>query len=235
MYPIAVSISPTHIAGTIYGDRSGQLLSRSTPKVRNRTDAQAVTRARQIDYVQEIMRATGFTPSRIAKEIGRSSTTLTRFLSDDYSGTLHPTVMQALADWSGIPLPGTVPQTAPRGFREEAVPYETAGAGYDPVAAAIGDRSQAHGWLMKMDLPGVAIRNGDVVIVDQATAPRPGDVVCCQFEDGLVVTTVFRVWHPPFLFGAGIDPTATKPELANTDTRRIVGVVTDVVRRRAAA
>jgi hypothetical protein len=235
MYPLTVNISTEHIAGTFYGGRGDLVFDRPTgPRVRSRSDAKAITRTRQIDYVREIIRSTGLTASRIAREIGRSTTTLTRFLADDYDGTLHPTVVQALADWSGIPFTDAEPAAQSRGFREEAVPYEPGPPGtVDPVAALIGQRYQAHGWLVKMDMPGVAVRKGDVVVVDQMAPPVPGDLVCCQFEDGMTVTTVFRIWHPPFLFGTGTDPTATKPELANEENRRIVGVVTDVVRSRA--
>lgn len=208
-------------------------------RVPRRSDTKQLQRARQKAYVAEVLDATGVSKTALGKAIGAGEGTITQFLDDDrHQGTLDGGLLQALVDWSGIPYPAIEPQVKFRGFREDAVPYHAgpAKAGrVDIVRALIGDRADAHGWVMKVDLPGANVKAGDVVIVDQAVEPVDGDLVCCQFEEGMAATTVFRIFTEPFLMSAQANAAADKPELRNSTTRRVVGVVTNVLRNRAAA
>lgn len=205
-------------------------------RVPRRSDTKQVQRARQKAYVTEVLEATGVSKTALGKAIGAGEGTIAQFLDDDrHQGTLDGGLLQALVDWSGIPYPAIEPQVKFRGFREDAVPYAVAPKGKpDLIRDLIAGRADAHAWTMKVDLPGAAIRAGDVVIVDQLAEARDGDLVCCQFEEGVTATTVFRIWSEPFLLSAGANPVTEKPELRNGTTRRVVGVVTQVVRTRAA-
>lgn len=207
---------------------------RASARSRSRSDTHAAMRAKQIEYVRELMRRTNMPPSRIAKEVGRSTTTLTRFLAEDYDGTLHPSVVQALAEWSGIPFTDAAPtqtskQPAPR---EEAMPYEVSDADDDRViSAAIADRDVMV-WEMKISLPGALLKKGDLVVVDQNEEPEFGDLVCCQYRTGLVVTTAFKIWQSPFLVGVEGDLSTLNIEFVDTRNPPIIGTVTDVIRKR---
>lgn len=203
-------------------------------RVPRRSDTKQVQRARQKAYVAEVLDATGVSKTALGKAIGAGEGTISQFLDDDrHQGTLDGGLLQALVDWSGIPYPAIEPQVKFRGFREDAVPYVPAAKGKpDLIRDLVAGRADAHAWVMKIDLPGAAVRAGDVVIVDQAAEARDGDLVCCQFEEGVSATTVFRIWNEPFLMSAGANPVLDKPELRNSTTRRVVGVVTNVLRSR---
>lgn len=205
-------------------------------RVPRRSDTKQLQRTRQKAYIADVLDATGVSKTALGKLIGAGEGTITQFLDDDrHSGTLDGGLLQALVDWSGIPYPAIEPQVKFRGFREDAVPYQAAppkAAKVDPIRALMGDRLNAHAWVMKVDLPGACVRQGDIVIVDGEAEPRDGDLVCCQFEEGMTATTVFRLLTEPFLMSAQTNAAAEKPELRNNTTRRIVGVVTNVVRNR---
>ncbi len=205
--------------------------------VSSRTGAKSVLRQAQRDWLEEVIRSTGLRASPLAKKLGISDSTLTRFLNDpDYGGTLHPMTVQAISEFSGIAGPGAIAPASP-GLREDGVPFEISMARPDdPVFAAIGQRRGTHPWIVKSDaLLQAGVRPGDVIIIDPTVQPRDGDVVCCQFEEGATARTVFRLYFKPFVMGASPDPADNRPELVNDTTRRIVGVMTDMIRRRAAA
>ncbi|MGH6822027.1 MAG: S24 family peptidase [Methylocella sp.] len=127
----------------------------------------------------------------------------------------------------------------PRGFHEDGVRYiSEAATGPDAfreaVAHLLSGRPDAHAWTMKSDvLALMGVSAGDVVIIDQSVVPKNGDIVCAQVEDGLGAKTLFRVYQMPNLVGAGFDPSAVRPETVDGERVRVVGVMTELLRRRA--
>ena len=72
------------------------------------------------------------------------------------------------------------------------------------------------------------------MIVDQAVTPRDGDVVCAQVEQELGAQTIFRLYRRPWLVTAGLDPMGPRPDFVDGERVRVVGVMTGLVRARAA-
>lgn len=202
-------------------------------------DTKEAIRAAQRDWLREVLRKTGETASQLAKEVGVSDTTLTRFLNkEDYSGTLAPVTIARIAEHAGVNTPGAGAQPAPRGFREDGAPWAgpEAGDGLGGVIAALlRHRPDAHPWVMKSDALALeGVRPGDIMIIDMVETPRAGEVVCAQIEQGLGAVTVFRVYRPPYLVAAAYDPTAYPPEIVDGERVRIAGVMTDMLRGRKA-
>lgn len=194
-----------------------------------RSQTKTAIRRQQQDWLRQVIADTGLSASRIAKLAGVSDTTLTRFLNDDsYEGALTPLTLARIQEITGKAAPG-----APTGFAEDAEPWsgddETASA----LAALVGGRANAHAMTLRAEsLMMVGYRPGDILIVDMAATPRAGDVVCAQIEQGVGARTVFRVYQPPMLVAAGVDPLAARPDLIDGERVRIAGVVTDALRRR---
>jgi SOS-response transcriptional repressor LexA len=233
MFQASTGFSQMHIPVGKFTDRS-RLLARRLPK----TDTREAIRNAQRQWLQTAVRARGESASQIAKAAGVSDTTVTRFLNNpNYQGVLNPLTVQRISEYTGIAGPGADEGQAPmRSFREEAVPYVAEGdapARTGAVAALLAGRPHAYAMVMQstaLELAGV--RPGDIMIIDPLVAPADGDVVCAQLEEGMGATTVYRIFQMPNLVGASFDPRAVRPESINGTTRRIVGVMTDLVRRR---
>jgi len=203
-------------------------------------------REAQRAWLDEVVRHTGRSLSEIAHAAGMSDSTLTRFRNKAaHSGVLSVLSVRKIADATRYPVtpealgepPGASATLA--GLREpEAQAYA---AGPDDVLAAavsalIGNGSGRDAWLLRSRaLEYEGYRPGDVLIVDLNTAPQPGDVVCVQFYDWQRggAETVFRLYHPPILIGAGPDDAARQPRLTNDPNVAIKGVVLTALRGRA--
>jgi SOS-response transcriptional repressor LexA len=232
MFQASTGISQMHIPVGKFTDRSRHL-ARRQPK----TDTREAIRNAQRQWLQTAVRARGESASQIAKAAGVSDTTVTRFLNNpNYQGVLNPLTVQRISEYTGIAGPGADDAQAPmRSFREEAVPYaaEPGDKHGDAVASLLAGRPHAYAMVMRstaLELAGV--RPGDIMVIDPLVQPMDGDVVCAQIEEGMGATTVYRIFQMPNLVGASFDPRAVRPESINGTTRRIVGVMTDLVRRR---
>lgn len=208
-------------------------MARRQPK----TDTREAIRHAQRQWLETAVRARGESASQIAKAAGVSDTTVTRFLNNpNYQGLLNPLTVQRISEYTGIAGPGAEEGAQPmRSFREEAMPFraEAGDKHADAVTALIGSRTHAYAMVMKstaLELAGV--RPGDIMIIDPLVPPADGDVVCAQLEEGMGAMTVFRIFQMPNIVGASFDPRAVRPETINGTTRRIIGVMTDLVRRR---
>jgi SOS-response transcriptional repressor LexA len=232
MYQASTAISQMHIPVGFPADRSRHLPRATSAKTHTR---EAIRRA-QREWLQAAVRARGESPSQIAKAAGVSDTTVTRFLNNPaYEGVLNPLTVQRISEYTGIAGPGAEEVERPmRGFREEAVPFLAEGDDQaTAVAALIAGRPHAYAMVMRstaLELAGV--KPGDVMIIDPLVIPMDGDVVCAQLEEGMGATTVYRIFQMPNIVGAAFDPRAVRPESINGTTRRIVGVMTDLVRKR---
>lgn len=57
-------------------------------------------------------------------------------------------------------------------------------------------------------------------------------MVCAQIESGFGARTIFRLYRPPMLVAASVDPMAPKPEIIDGERVRVVGVMIGLVRAR---
>lgn len=204
------------------------------------------TRDQITDWISDILRRTGETPSALARRAGLATTTLTRFLNDPGAPMLTLRSIAKIAHVSDTPPIGTpaVPARARiGGFGEqEAEKYEFSESGTPldkAVRALIGGRSAADPWVLKTRaLEMLGYRPGDICIVDLNAKAASGNPVCAQsynWEHGRA-ETVFRVYEPPYLVAMTADPSLAelirKPLLVDNDRVIIKGVVTDSLRVR---
>jgi hypothetical protein len=185
------------------------------------------------EYLQQVVEHTGKPPTRIAQEIGIAASTLTRILKKGGT-TFRADTLSKLQEYSGIPfhLGGeTAGPLAPRGFAEDAVPFD-AGSADPPVLAAIkaliGSCEHADTrTICSRALEGLGYIQGDIVIIDLRRKPVPGDVVCAQLnESGREPETVMGLYQPPVLVAATFDEQLLRRRLWVDDPRiKIEGVV----------
>lgn len=193
-------------------------------------------RQEQKDWLRDILRATGKTISGLARDAGLSDTTLSRFANNpNHKGKLDDLTVKLISEATGFKPPGSSSVTA-KLSPHEAIQFDNdnePNALVVAVNALTAGRRNAFAWTMTSDVLQLAgVRSGDVIIIDHDATPRSGDIVCAQVESGFGAATVFRVYHMPYLIGASPDPFSVSPETINGTTRRIVGVMTDLVRRR---
>ena len=125
-----------------------------------------------------------------------------------------------------------------RGFQQDAARYVHDGKSNiskNMLDAALKDRADAYPWIMKSGVLALAgIRPGDVLIFETGIEAHDGDIVRAQVEnDGGGADTVVRLFRPPNLVGAGIDPTLTPIETVDGERVRIAGVMTELIRFRS--
>jgi hypothetical protein len=211
-------------------------------------------REAQQAWLDEIERTLEVTPSEIARLSDISPATLTRMrYKAGYNGTLSAAIVDRIEAATGIAAPaevrpkkwqrpegaGAKPSAAPvaTGFSDqEAEPY-VAPKG-DPMAnlvtAAVAGRVHVVPWTLRSRaLEDELCQPGDIMIVDLNAQPQAGDIVCAQlydFDRGSATRTVFRLFHPPFLVGAGREDGARTPHLIDANVG-IKGVVELVIRR----
>ncbi len=211
-------------------------------------------REAQQAWLDEIEKTLEATPSEIARLSDISPATLTRMrYKDGYNGTLSAAIVDRIEAGTGIAAPPEVrpkkwqrpdaapalrsPEAPPGGFSDqEAEPY-VAPKG-DPMAnlvtAAVAGRVHVVPWTLRSRaLEDELCQPGDIMIVDLNAQPVAGDIVCAQlydFERGSATRTVFRLYHPPFLVGAGREDGARTPHLIDSNVG-IKGVVELVIRR----
>jgi hypothetical protein len=123
------------------------------------------------------------------------------------------------------------------GFRQDAARYtdeNETGAIQSIVAGIVRERANAHAWVMKSDVLTLAgVRPGDVLIFESGLEARDGDIVRAQVEnESGGADTVVRLFRPPNLIGAGVDPSAAPIETVDGERVRIAGVMTELFRPR---
>lgn len=188
-------------------------------------------------WLMDVLAQTGKKPSQLAIEAGLSDTAVTRILNQpNYRGLLSPTTIRSICELTGLAGPGGFPpaRQAVPGIREDAVAYlASAPSNNDPVKSAIAGRQSASAWSMTSDLLMLqGIRPGDVLVIDTDVAPRDGDVVLAELRTGQKPTMLLRVYQQPNLVAASFDVSATKPFLVDGTIVRVIGVMTDLIRRR---
>jgi hypothetical protein len=180
-------------------------------------------RAAQKRWLHSLTERHNITLTEIARRAAMNPSTLTQFYNrEERAGTLQTFSIRRIADAMAEPVPPeVVGETELRGFREaEAAVYDPMPG--DPLAEAVrafvAGRDHLIPWELKTRaLEPAGFAPGDVLIMDLNGTATPGDVVCAQIYDWQAsrAETVFRIYEPPYLVGAGED-TWRKP-LAETD------------------
>lgn len=216
-----------------------------TSRTPTRTELHQRLRTAQKEWLDRVEARSGLSLSEIARRGEMDPSTLTRFRNDEErGGVLHTLTIATVTEVTGVKAPpevvGSSGDETPGFSDREAEKFEPQPG--DPigpmVAAALGNRAQVFAMTLRSRaLEYVGYRAGDVLIVDQSAAPKPGDVVCAQLLDGQPhgAETVFRVNRPPWIVGAGPGATDMEPRLVDGRTVHIVGVVVASLRRRQAA
>ncbi len=207
-------------------------------------------RAAQLAYLDEVERRTNLTPTEIARLAEGDPSTLTRFKNKPgYNGTLSGQIIEKIEARTGVPAPIDARPKQPQavqqavrtgthgGLSEQEGELYQAPVG-DPMAAlvtaAVAGRVHVVPWtLHSRALEEEGYFPGDILIVDLNATPQSGDVVCAQlydFERGASARTVFRLYHPPFLVGAGREEGARIPQLIDGSVG-MKGVVELSIRR----
>ena len=184
------------------------------------------------EYVLRIMKHTGMRLTPLAKAAGVSASSLVRLLKEGSTSTLHADTLSKLEKFSGIsPFALVDTLSTPRGFAEDAVPFDAESA--DPATSAairalIGSREQADSrTICSRALEGLGYLPGDIVIVDLRRNPVPGDVVCAQVSelDRSEPETVMRIYRPPVLVAATFDEQLQRLLWVDDPRVKIEGVV----------
>lgn len=210
------------------------------------TDSRSDIQQRHLRWLSFLEKRTKLALTKLATEAGLSHVALTRLRKPGYDGVLSVTTIQKLTSHTGLPGPDQFEVTAAPsvtyqpGMREETEAFDTSID--DPVAKAvralIGSRNSAHAWTMKNEaLEQVGVKAGDVLIIDQAVRPRPGDVVCAQVSDrpgGTRTETVMRVYLPGWIVPASANPVSWAPAPIIEGQVVLMGTMTEKITRRAA-
>ena len=214
----------------------------------NRTEAKREIQARQRDWLRSLINTTGLAPSALANGAGVSESTLTRLVNKrDYTGTLSPETVERIVTAYRVPGPEGFQSSlrrggAPAGF-SEAAPVDFSGVRDELaliVKAILRGRNDVHTWrLQTTALEGAGFLPGDLVFVQEISEgqmPRAKDAVCAQVVDYQrgMAETVWRIYDPPFLVGAGLDRTAYKPLIVDNERVKVAGIITESFRPLAA-
>lgn len=198
--------------------------------------ARADLRAQQREWLENAIRRSGVSPSKLATIAGISDTTLTRFLNDSHGGLLSPLTIERVAGATGIAPPG-------QGHGEVNALTDNGailGHGDAPpqIIAALESLTSGNDamqvWRCGNDELALArIRPDDFLVADHSATAAPNDIVLAKVNDGQSIRTVFRLYQPPMLVGAAADPTAVRPEIVDGARVSILGVVVNLLRSRS--
>lgn len=196
-------------------------------------------RDQQIEWIDAICAARGWTLTDLARKAGINSSTLTRWKNDrkfaEEGRTISARTVKAVEDASGVRAYES-PANGGRGLAEsEATPFQSTQNPYlrAYIETMKGGRNAVDAWLLStrsLDLAGYM--PGDIVIVDLNAKPTTSDVVCAQVYDWTRgrTETVFRIYEPPFLMPSSTDPTFRRPYMIDDNTVVVKGVVIASIR-----
>lgn len=194
-------------------------------------------RRKQITWVRSIMDQTGWSQTELARRAGITHATLSKFFNDpDNRAELATSTIGKLAAVSPIPHYENVRGALPQGFdAHEAERFEAGDDDYlaRAVASLRHGRNDLEAWTLRTDaLENAGYREGDVLIVDAAALPQPGDVVCARIYDLQgKAETAFRLYHRPYLVAASNARRHLAPTLLD-ERVEIAGVVIASLRPR---
>ena len=179
------------------------------------------------EWIRASMKRRGVNKSQVAKMIGVSRATMTRWCKPN-----DPT--QPL--WENISALAAALDSSPPGWKiiNALPPAITIGGTERQLAGPIET-----GTLSEWRVPDAAMQakgymEGDILKVDDAMMPRDGDVVIANLyatEHRLARNAVRLFKAPDYLVTAAVDTANTEIDLAGK-TARIIGVVVESIRRR---
>lgn len=191
-------------------------------------------RDQQLAWLENIISSSGLTLTDIARRARLNPSTLTRFYSKNESGhTLTSRTVQKIEEATGVPAYEQRVRPKLAFFAEEdAVPYkiedESQGILIDCLKSVVARSQNVDLWQLKSSvLSAIGYDQGDVILVDKAAVPRPGDAVCAQKFDWRrgIAETIFRVYRTPYLLTALMSGEPGAPEIVDDENIVIKGVV----------
>jgi lambda repressor-like predicted transcriptional regulator len=203
-----------------------------------------ITRDDVLAWLKGALKQNDESATALARRAGVAQSTLTRFLDEE-----NPGGMLNLRTISKI---AHAVRSAPKGFKAGGLDLTAGGLGepegqpFDKtqdlpawVRAAIEmltqGRNAADVWtLTSHALTHAGYLPGDLLVVDLGIPPAAGDVVCAQHHSWSTSSadTIFRIYEPPYLIAASIDPMVRRPLPVDGERVIIKGVVTEMLRLR---
>lgn len=238
-FQLAGDMLRMHIQGEVQSPARALFVSKT------KSSSQAELRAAQLRYVEHVLKTDPKkrSKSQLARAAGLHHTTLTRFLDHRSSGTLETLTIRRIAEVSGIPPGAELEATSIGETFEETEPYLPGAVNglRKAVESLLEGRNASDPVTVRsrsLELAG--IMPGDVVIVDHNAMPKVGDAVMAQVYDWqtALARTILRLYKPAgpvsLLESRTMDPALQETLVVDGERVTIRGVVTDVVRRRAA-
>lgn len=162
--------------------------------------------AKQRAYLRDTLRELDITATQLARQIGLSPSTFTRFvrLPDSSEKTLHPATLDKVEQLRQVNSDSPIPTKAQgqwASIREEAEKVDVDGEPSSELARAlralIGERNGVEPWRIHtraLELEGYM--PGDIVLVDLNAAPQPGDAVYATVREHAKVEPIMRQYQP---------------------------------------
>lgn len=198
-----------------------------TPRSQN-VDERAQVRA----WIEAIKARHKIELREIAARAGVAVSTIYRWFDDAFAFQPSRSALRKIAQAFNVEMPGEDASRAP-GFAEREMVAIAVEERPDELRAGL---NQGVWRVATRALEMIGYLPGDMVLVDMAETPRPGDVVCAQvydFQHGAAETKL-RVYEPPYLVCATMDPAAREaPIYLDHERATIAGVVTRMLRARA--
>jgi hypothetical protein len=198
-------------------------------------EARRKTQNEQREWSVELSRWLDLDPTLVAQRAGLAGTTLTRLLNDKkYRGVLRATTVRRLTEFYRVPSP----EEFARGVQFPGAEAELVDLKTSPELVRIshelaGENSNLELWRLRTDMLAAAgYLAGDILFVDPSGTPKRHDVVSAQIFELARTTsvTVWRVYEPPYLVGAGLDRIGWKPVTIDGERVRLRGVVKFMIR-----
>ncbi len=193
-------------------------------------------RDEQRAWLRAVLETTGLSPTALAAKARLAQPTITTFLNK--AGVAHALSARTVAAIEAATGMRYGPNPRPAGFRDsEAAPLDPGGMGADLdfVATATAGQPGVDPWALRSRaLETAGYLAGDVLIVDLNAKPRAGDIVCAQIYDWARsrAETIFRIWEPPYLVAATLDPAFRTVFVVDDHNVVIKGVVMASIRGR---
>lgn len=191
------------------------------------------------EWLKAIAVYMNLSPSQLALNSGMAASTLTRYLNDNTNSVgITQGSLEKVARYSGF-RPNQMPGRLRAGFAEaDAVPFQQDDQPFpswvkSAVTAAKAGRNGIEAWLMKSAaLDAVGLMPGDIVIFDQNSRAKTGDVVLAQIVDQVSGTaeTVMRLYQAPFLLTHSMRMGPQRPEQVDEERVSIAGVSIGTIR-----
>jgi hypothetical protein len=191
-------------------------------------------------WLRHNLEARRVAPTKVARDLGIATTTLTKFLNDPkYKFTPSTPIVAQLERYFGQQAPRANFAGAPGGTPMlEGLPISQDGL-IDGLAAAlaalIGSRKSIQLWeIATHALEAAGYLPGDLVLVDPHVQPNDGDVVCAEVADPQTGARhpIFRLFQKPYLLTSALDRNLRIPLLVDDRAVIVRGVVTERLSRR---